>query len=490
MVEFLSFFLVLTVGSKPVELTVTPPVVRVEALLDGREIATLTGRPWIFMCDFGVDPEPRELVVIGRDGAGREIDRTVQWINLGVQPSRARLSFQEDADGHIRSIGLSWESVGQRQPKSIEVTFDGEPLVVENPRHIPLPPYDPDSAHFIGAEVRFSDTQIMHLDASFGGEYGEEISTELTALPVLLAPKARMPSRKKLSTWFVKNDQVLQVQAVDKGPADIVIVRDPAAQRRLVRLGNAAIVRHQGPLSGREIRRRREPRAIPGDAYFSGDTHLRFVAPYAVPLYARGDVTPDLFARSERISGEDTGLLWLTHQISPRGFPFELGGAVAVAGMTAHASSRRRAVVVILDADPGDGSRDAMIDNALPSDRRDRGLQMHDYRPAAVRRYLSLLRVPLYVWSTAPGIRTAWRETQFVGDNPKRPGSTEPLFSALRSLDRDLKRQRIVWLRGRHLPADIELSAEADGLLSLAGVDERCHDCPLPREHQPDGARP
>lgn len=448
MVEFLSFFLVLTTGPKPIELSVTPPVAQVEALLDGRQIATLTGRPWAFMCDFGDDPEPRELTVIGRDAEGREIDRTSQWINLGVQRSRARMSFKEDEHGDIRAIGLSWESIGQRTPETIEVVFDAQPLTVEDPRHIPLPAYEPGSAHFVSVEVRFTDTQVTRLDASFGGEYGEEVSSDLTALPVVLAPGARMPSRKTLGSWFLKQGRVLQVQAVDQGPADVVIVRHPAAQRRLERLARAAITGARGPLSGREIRRRRQPRPPPGDVSFSLETDLRFVSPYAVPLYARGEVTPDLFAQSERHDAEDSGVLWLAHQVPTRAFPFELAEAVALAGMTAHASSRRRVVLVILDAEPEDPS---------------------EYSPAAVRRYLRLLRVPLYVWSTSPATRTAWGEAQFVGDRAERPGSTQPLYEAVRTLDRDLKQQRVVWLRGRHLPADIELSAAAEGRLSLLG---------------------
>ncbi len=458
MVEFLSFFLVLTTGSRPIELTVTPPVVRVEALLDGREIAALTGRPWAFMCDFGAEPEPRELVVIGRDAEGREIDRTRQWINLGVQPARARMSLKEDDQGDIRFVGLSWESVGQRRPEAIEVTFDGQPLAIDDPRHIPLPAYDPDSAHYVSATVRFSETpgsraagesRITQLDASFGGDYGEELSTELTALPVVLAPGARMPSRAKLGSWFVKGGRALEVQAVDRGPADVVIVRQPAAQRRLERLVAATMARHRRPLSKPEIRRRQKPRPIPDDVAFGLETDLRFVSPHAAPLYARGEVTPDLFSQSERHDAGDSGVLWLANQVPPRSFPFELAEAVAIAGMSAHASSRRRAVLVILDAEPVDPS---------------------EYSPAAVRRYLRLLRVPLYLWSTAPGTRTEWGEARFVGDHPQRPGSTKALYDAVRALDRDLERQRIVWLRGRHLPADVELSAAAAERLSLPGT--------------------
>lgn len=450
MVEFLSFFLVLATGVKPIQLTVAPPVVRVEILLDEREIATLTGPHWAFLCDLGLDPEPHELIAIGRDDSGREIDRAVQWINLGVQPARARMSFQEDGTGRIRSVGLSWESVGERKPLTIAVTFDDTRLEIEDPGNIPLPSYDPATMHFVSATMRFRGGRTTRIDAGFGGEYGEEVATELSAVSVVLAPKTRMPSREKLGGWFLKDGRVLEVQAVEKGPADVLVVRDPAAQRRLERLAEAAIAKRRGPLSGTEIRRRRTSRPLPGDVKLSHDTHLRFVAPYAVPLYASDGVTSDLFARSERYSAQNTGLLWLTHQVSPRGFPFKLTEAIAIAGMSAHASNRRRALVVILDAEPNDPSR---------------------YSPAAVRRYLNRLRVPLYVWSTSPGVRSEWGEADFVGDRLDRPGSTDSLYDAVRALDRDLQRQRLVWLKGRHLPEDVELSAEAEGRLTLAGVD-------------------
>ncbi len=459
MVEFLSFFFFLVTGSKPVELTVTPPVVRVEALLDGQQIATLTGRPWVFTCELGAEPRPRELIVIGYDAEGREVDRAVQWVNLGVQSARSRMSFEEDRKGNIRWIGLSWEIIGQREPESIAVTFDGEPVLVEDPRRIRLPSYDPASVHFVTATLRFSDSEVSRLDASFGGLYGEEVSTELTALPVVLAPKARMPALETLATWFVKDGRPLEVQGVEKGRADMVVVRDPAAQRRLERLAEMTIARNRGPESLSAVRRsRRPPRrrpgklAIPGDVAFSSKTDLRFVGPFAVPLYARDDVTRDLFSRSGRHGVEESGLLWLTHRVKPRGFPFELAEAVAVAGMMAHGSGRRRAVLVILDAETEDPS---------------------DFSPAAVRDYLHRLRVPLYVWSTARGLETEWGEARYVGDDAEQPGSPSALSAAVRDLDRDLQRQRVVWLKGRHLPEDVELSPEADGRLSLAGLEPR-----------------
>ncbi len=298
--------------------------------------------------------------------------------------------------------------------------------------------------------MRFEEGQVSRLDASFGGIYGEEVSTELTALPVVLAPGTRMPKVEALGSWFLKDGRTLEVQGVEKGRADVVVVRDPAAQRRLERLAPGIARR---PVDGPKLRSRRPEvgpdasRPVPGDVTFSAGTDLRFVAPYAVPLYARDEVTDDLFSGSRRHAG-DSGLLWLSLRVPPRGFPFKLAEAVALAGMSAHGASRRRAVVVVLDADPIDTS---------------------EFSPAAVRDYLRSLRVPFVLWTTAPGGRSEWGEARYVGDDPERPGSTAALTAAVRALDRDLKRQRVVWLKGRHLPAAVELSAEASAWLSLAG---------------------
>jgi len=114
---------------------------------------------------------------------------------------------------------------------------------------------------------------------------------------------------------------------------------------------------------------------------------------------------------------------------------------VAVAGLRAYGSYSRRAVVLVLGSSGPDQSR---------------------YEPGPVRRYLERLRVPLYVWSlVAPGSHppaaAAWGQAEDASSWPA-------LEQAVGRLRRDLDRQSIVWLEGRHLPQQIELAAGEDGL--------------------------
>ena len=83
--------------------------------------------------------------------------------------------------------------------------------------------------------------------------------------------------------------------------------------------------------------------------------------------------------------------------------------------------------------------------------------------------YLRQLHVPLAVWkftpdSTLPG----WPEARFVGLEPGALKVPKPFKEALADLKQTLKQQRIVWLEGRHLPQEIELSPAARGI-RLAG---------------------
>ncbi len=69
------------------------------------------------------------------------------------------------------------------------------------------------------------------------------------------------------------------------------------------------------------------------------------------------------------------------------------------------------------------------------------------------------LRVPLFVWdpeSGAAGRLEAWGEVRKVG-------SLKQLGAAFEELSELLDQQWIVWLDGRHLPQEIELSPRAEG---------------------------
>ncbi len=135
---------------------------------------------------------------------------------------------------------------------------------------------------------------------------------------------------------------------------------------------------------------------------------------------------------------------WLaTHIMSPEAaLPGQrLGEAVAVAGVRAAAGGAPRTIVLVLSGKPVDDS---------------------NYQTPAVREYLRALRVPLVVWSTAGDKAAgAWGEAADVSNQ----GS---LNQASKRLLKELRRQWIVWVEGRHLPSDIELDPEVQGI-RLAG---------------------
>jgi hypothetical protein len=99
---------------------------------------------------------------------------------------------------------------------------------------------------------------------------------------------------------------------------------------------------------------------------------------------------------------------------------------VAVAGVTAASGNRRRGVLLVLGPESEDSS---------------------DATPATARRYLAALGVPLFVWSPDPATarNSPWGEARLVST----PG---PMSRATNRIFRELERQRIVWVEGKHLP--------------------------------------
>lgn len=441
MVAFATIFLGLVLGNQVVELAVDGPVAAVEIRLDGEVVAARSEPPWLFVIDFGSGYEPHVLEAVARDDDGQELSRAEQWLNVPRREVEAEIVLKGGRDGTGVVAKVLWESRVEALPEEIRVTFDGRPLNARDPERIPLPSHDPDQLHLLQVELRFRGNYSTTAEKIFGGTYADEVEARLTAVPIALAKGVRAPEAASVRDRFVGADgDALEVVAVDEGPAELIVVRDAAAQERINamfvarrnrtvyhRTGGGQIVelstamRHTGQLRRNQI--------------------VRFLYPFTVELLGHR-TRQEQFPTSRAYPPSEGGLVWL---MAGETRPFEhrrqrLAEAVAVAGMAAAMRNRRRAVLLVIAG--GDSTDISRID------------------PRAARRYLASLRVPLTVWAVG--------ETGETGPwGPQEPvQNLAAMNAATRELARSLERQRIVWLRGRHLPQKIGLLERADFTLA------------------------
>jgi hypothetical protein len=419
-IAFLTLFLGLTLGSQPVELNVTGPVAAVELLLDGAPVARFDGPPWKGQIDFGQALLPHELVARALDETGTEISRVRQWVNLPRPHAEMEILFEHGEGGRRVAGRLIWRSLTGESPSALAVTFDGKPLIPDAEGRFVLPPHGLETAHVLSVEARFSGSLVARKDVAFGGELGDEVSTELTAVPVRLRPGEKLPPPERMRGWFLSGGKPLPVAAVEEGPAELFVVRDFAAVDALPRLDSGGGSRFFLRLGEEDI--------------------VRFVLPVARVVSGSG-LPSELFDMSRDLGAKDGGLLWFLNRFLPQvddPGKQRLADAVAVGGLQALYGNRRRAVLLVLADRPTDLSRS---------------------NPALVRRYLESIRVPLFVWTLGdPASAGAWGEGVKVS-------STAKMRKAFARLEKELATQRIIWLDGRHLPQSIELSAAAAAVL-------------------------
>src|SRR6185436_445235 len=227
-IAFLTLFLGLTLGPQPIGLTVTGPVAAVELLLDGAPAGRIAGSPWKGQIDFGTSLVPHELVARALDSQGDEVARVEQWLNLPRSPAEVDILLENGAEARPAAARLTWQSLTGEKPSAIGVTFDGKPLIMDTDGRIRLPAWDPETAHVLTAELRFSGVLTARRDVVFGGRWGEQISMELTAVPVRLLPGKKLPSPARMQGWFQAGGRPLTVAAVEEGPAQLLVVRDLA----------------------------------------------------------------------------------------------------------------------------------------------------------------------------------------------------------------------------------------------------------------------
>ena len=257
-------------------------------------------------------------------------------------------------------------------------------------------------------------------DLAIGGAAGEEAKSELTAVPVRRPGKGRLEPRA-FEGMLRSGGKPLRIATVEEGSATLWIVRDENA-----------------------LEAYRKLRASGGDAFgrlFSNaalplkkEDSVHFLWPRPRGIAGAGTPTA-LFPSSQEFTRKDGGLAFLLEHIAntePAGLFPMYTDAVAVAGLNAFESFGRRAVLLVL----GESSPD-----------------LSTYKPPVVRRYLELLRVPLFVWSleAEPPEGSPWGPVDAVGTSRGMRAAYERLRTALDS-------QAIVWVEGRLLPQEIEIA--------------------------------
>lgn len=408
MICFVTLFLGLVLGMKPVEVAPGAGVASVEILLDGATVSELTAPPWRIDVDFGTVLQPHILAAVARDASGLEIARAVQRLNVHHPMSEASLIL---LPGTGRKARLTWTSAGREMPHRVRVTMDGQVLPVQDPSEIALPPYRPADAHLLHADLDFPNSLGASAEMVFGGQRSDSAEAELTAVPATF--EGRPPKPAAMTGWFLSNDAPARVVAVDESPGDIVLVRDEAALDELARL----------------------------PAFWSRDHKLARGQRFWIvwPLTRNQDgVAPgyEVFMCSPDLSHQRSLTAILASAESPDPVaPPRLADAVAMAGISASARNNPRAVVLLLGP-----TRDAST-----------------LTPEAVREFLASLNVPLFVWAVPgadPGRSRRW-------GSPIELRKRSDFVSAASALTKAVAAQKIVWLDGVHLPQSIRLGPKA-----------------------------
>lgn len=436
-IAFLSLFFGLITGRYPVELSVGPQVAMVEILVDGKSAGMFQGPPWKFEVDFGSGLLPHEVTARAMDAEGRTLAEAREWVNLPHSPVKADVFLEGGGDGSPpKTARITWANLQGQPPRSVKVTFDGLPVPLDGDGRATLPAHDLKSIHVLTADVEFTPLRSVRRDLAYGGDYGSEVSTELTGVPVR-ARQGEVPPPEKLAGWLgvTGGSEPLSVVAVEEGPATLYVVRSPNVTET-ARLGRKG----KGSLKALKV---------------GSEDRVRFMFPFAQRFEAGAQAT-DMFEISPPFDMKQGSLPELIQRVvradtpgNRSKTPFQpqrrIADAVAVAGLEAVKENRRRAVLLVLSGNEEDDS---------------------GYDPATVQRFLAALRVPLYVWYLQPPVpgssAAAWGggvDVTFIAN----------VVESVVAIREDLRSQRIVLVDGRHLPQSITLTPSAAGLELVGG---------------------
>jgi hypothetical protein len=427
MIEFITLFLGgLITGHQTVELMVDDAVAIVEVRFDGELEGRLSSPPWRLKIDFGVELAPHVLEATALDAQEQELARTRQWINMAPQTAQSALLVEGVEDGQAAIARVSWESLAEsEEPESVQVYFDGEELPAQDPRAIRLPPFDPQQTHHLRVKLQLTEVLSSEAEAVFGGVYGNEVSTEISAVPIRFEKGMKPKSVEVMQDWFSVGAVPQTIHALEKGDADIIVVRDVATHDRLRELASQA-----GRLET----------DLKTDRHLKAHHKISFISP-CPEIQHKDGLRRAVYPHTQRYAAMDGTLLRLMTRVLPNNCAEDkqlLADAVAVAGLAASGSGLRRAVILLIDGKSRDRS---------------------DFTPDQVIDYLATMRVPLFVWNldSTKLLETDWGQATHVR-------KLNRFYRAYSQVEKNLDHQLIVWLQGLHLPQSVKLRPSIEGI--------------------------
>jgi len=427
MISFVTFFLLLVIGTYPVQVAVDSDVAWVELRLDGVLVGRADGEPWTIACDFGDRLRPHELVATSFGKQGQRLNSVRQWINMPRPGAEVGVLLERDGMGYPVAVRVAWEAKDDSGETKVRATLDGNRLTVKDPHRIVLPDMPRDRAHVFAVRVDFGNGVEASDEIAFGGLHGSEIASELTAVPVVITDDSEMPAIEKLQGHLSVDGRPVRVLGVERSRGQVVLVRDGGAYNPAAGWSKSTIQRVR---SGRGMLGALKP----------GD-RTRLLWPYA-PAPDRHNLRSALFPTSPWFDQHDIPKLIARLTPPPtKGSIRTVADAVAVAGLEAVRGNHPRAVVLLLGPSDEDHST---------------------HTPREVRRFLGDLKVPLFVLRIGRGEQPNWPGADYVADYRK-------LTAAVDRVRRSLESQRIVWIEGRHLPQSVRFADAADGVRLVGG---------------------
>lgn len=413
---FVTRFLGLVAGEQNVEFEASADVRAIEVRVDGRAELLLVKPPWKGTIDLGTDLRPRELTAVAFGAAGEEVATQTQIINIARDRAELVIVLERGNRTGPESVRLDWAHFRNEEPKRAVIRLDGR--IISKTTSARLPALDAQSLHVISGEIEFEDQVIARKELVFGGIYSEQMPANLTAVGV----RRRAASRSRGPCVFRLGEDELTPAAVEEGPAVVSFVLNGEATDAL-RRGHSTM---RDPLF-----------AMP-------ETEFRLVTPVAMAVQQQRGSDRAIFPSTVL-----EGRVGTRHMVLFRSWPrgdLRLADSLAVAGVRAVGSNRRAVVYVI--------GRGAQPDRSIHS-------------PAAVRRYLDTIGVPLRVWSTngpRPDLERVWGKVWDVS-------SPASLLEATSELKRELEMQRVAWLPASPLDALRATTSENCGYVPLARME-------------------